>query len=407
MSGKLYPRTTLAILTALNLFNYIDRSVLFAVQPLVQSEFKLKDEQIGLLTSVFFFCYMFAAPAFGWLADRYSRRLIVMAGVMVWSGATLLTAVTYDYHTLLIRHTIVGIGEASYACITPSLIADLFPEHHRGRVLSIFYIAIPVGTALGYVLGGYLGSHYGWRVPFYVGAIPGFVLGLAMAFLPEPPRGMSDTLPETPQRATVLGLFRNPAFLTATLGMAMLTFALGGLSAWMPTFLSRSRGVPLAKAGLIFGGITAFDGIVATLYGGWLGDRWLPRNKGAYYLVSGIGMALGLPTMLCAIYLTGSPMYPSILIAEFFLLLNTGPLNAAIVNSVSASIRATAIAVNLLIIHLLGDALSPFVIGYISDHSSLQTGFIAAVVAVGLSAAILFYGTRFAPEIPALRSEHG
>ncbi len=403
MREKLYPWTALGILTALNFFNYLDRSVLFAVQPLVQAEFHLNDKQLGFLSSLFFFCYMFAAPAFGWLADRYSRRMIVMGGIMVWSGATLLTAITYDYQTLLIRHTIVGIGEASYACIVPSLIADLFPEHHRGRVLSIFYIAIPVGTAAGYIVGGYLGTHYGWRLPFLIGAIPGFVLGLAMGFLPEPRRGSSDTLPDTPQRATILGLFRNPAFLTATLGMAMLTFALGGLQVWMPTFLSRLRNVPLATAGIIFGGITAFDGIVATLYGGWLGDRMLRRDKGAYYRLSGIGMAVGLPLMIAAIYVTGRTMYPSILLAEFFLLLNTGPLNAAIVNSVSASIRSTAIAVNLVIIHLLGDAFSPYVIGYISDRSSLQTGFIATVVAVGLSAVILFLGIRYAPELPALR----
>jgi len=210
---------------------------------------------------------------------------------------------------------------------------------------------------------------------------------------------MHDSLPETPERSTILGLARNPAFWTATLGMATMTFALGGLSVWMPTFLSRVRGYPLARANLIFGGITAFDGTVASLAGGWLGDRLLRRTKTGYYLVSAASMAMGVPVMIVALYTTGRTMLPGILLAEFLLLLNTAPLNAALINSVGAHIRATAIAVNIFMIHLLGDALSPWLIGKISDRSSLQSGFISAVVAIAISSAILFYGMRFAPPV--------
>ena len=396
---RLYPRTALVVLTALNLLNYIDRSVLFAVQPLVQVEFHRSDADFGLLTSAFFLFYMFAAPLMGPLADRYSRRLIIVMGAFLWSGATLLTAATYSFQTLLIRHTLVGIGEASFVTISPTLVADLFPEQKRGRILGVFYLAIPVGTALGYIIGGNLGPRFGWRSPFYVASIPGFVLALLLLFIPEPERGMHDSLPETPERSTILGLARNPAFWTATLGMATMTFALGGLSVWMPTFLSRVRGYPLARANLIFGGITAFDGTVASLAGGWLGDRLLRRTKTGYYLVSAASMAMGVPVMIVALYTTGRTMLPGILLAEFLLLLNTAPLNAALINSVGAHIRATAIAVNIFMIHLLGDALSPWLIGKISDRSSLQSGFISAVVAIAISSAILFYGMRFAPPV--------
>lgn len=396
---RLYPRTALVVLTALNLLNYIDRSVLFAVQPLVQVEFHRSDADFGLLTSAFFLFYMFAAPLMGPLADRYSRRLIIVMGAFLWSGATLLTAATHSFQTLLIRHTLVGIGEASFVTISPTLVADLFPEQKRGRILGVFYLAIPVGTALGYIIGGNLGPRFGWRSPFYVASIPGFVLALLLLFIPEPERGMHDSLPETPERSTILGLARNPAFWTATLGMATMTFALGGLSVWMPTFLSRVRGYPLARANLIFGGITAFDGTVASLAGGWLGDRLLRRTKTGYYLVSAASMAMGVPVMIVALYTTGSTMLPGILLAEFLLLLNTAPLNAALINSVGAHIRATAIAVNIFMIHLLGDALSPWLIGKISDRSSLQSGFISAVVAIAISSAILFYGMRFAPPV--------
>ncbi len=399
MPRPLYPRTTLAILTAINFFNYIDRSVLFAVQPLMQQEFHRRDTEFGFLTTAFFICYMVTAPVFGFLADRYPRKALVVGGIVVWSGATLLTAVTYNFSTLLVRHTIVGIGEASYASIAPALIADLFPEHRRGRMLAIFYMAIPTGTAMGYMLGGYLGHLYGWRAPFYVAAAPGFALAAALAFLAEPERGHSDHLRETPERGTLLGLARNGAFWFATLGMATMTFALGGASVWMPTFLSRVRGVPLERANLFFGASTAFNGVVATLFGGWLGDRLLRRTNAAYYLVSGAAMALALPAMVAAVFVTGGAMFPAILIAEFLLLLNTGPLNAAVVNSVGVHIRSSAIAVNLIVIHLLGDAFSPVLMGYISDRHSLTIAFVAPVVAIAVSAAVLIYGMRYAPAL--------
>lgn len=396
---RLYPRTALLILTALNLLNYIDRSVLFAVQPLVQSEFHLNDAQIGRVTTLFFVFYTVAAPLMGPLADRYSRRMVIVLGAFAWSGVTLLTAVTHSYLALLIRHTLVGVGEASFVTVSPTFVVDLFPEERRGRVLGVFYLAIPVGTALGYLIGGYFGTRFGWRAPFYIAGAPGFLLAFIMMFIPEPKRGQFDSLRDTPERATVLGLARNPAFWTATLGMAAMTFSLGGLQVWMPTFLSRVRGYSLDSANKIFGAIIAFDGIIASLAGGWLGDRLLKRKKSAYYLVSAVSLAMGVPAMMMALFTSGSAMLPALLVAAFLVLLNTAPLNAAIINSVGAHIRATAIAVNLFVIHFLGDALSPWVIGKISDRSSLQSGFISAVVAIALSSAILFYGMRFAPPL--------
>jgi MFS family permease len=392
-------RLALFLLTGLNFFNYIDRSVLFAVQPLVQAEFHRSDAQFGFLTTAFFLCYMVAAPIAGVLADRYPRKVIIISGAIVWSAATLLTAVTHDFSTLLFRHILVGIGEATFVTIAPSFLADMYGESKRGRTFALFYIAVPVGTALGYLIGGQLGPHYGWRVPFYVAGAPGFLLALALLSVPEPQRGKCDTLRETPERGTLRGLMRNRAFWTATLGMAGYTFALGGLSVWMPTFLSRVRGYPLARANQIFGAIIAFDGTVATLTGGWLGDRLLRQRSGAYYLLSAASMALALPAMMVALYAKGSLMFPGMFVAAFLLFLNTGPLNAAVVTSVGAHIRSTAIAVNIFTIHLLGDALSPTLIGYISDRSSLEVGFATALIAIAFAATVLFYGMRFAPPL--------
>jgi MFS family permease len=398
-SSKLYPWTALALLTTLNLLNYIDRSVLFAVQPLVQSEFHLSNTQVGYLTSAFLGFYMVAAPFTGPLADRYSRKMIIILGAIFWSGLTLLTAVTHTYWELLVRHTLVGVGEATFVTIAPTFVADLFPERLRGRIFGIFYLAIPVGTAAGYLLGGKLGPSMGWRFPFYIAAFPGFLLALAMLFVPEPPRGQFDSLKETPERGTLLGLLRNRAFWTVTLGMAAGTFSLGGIQVWMPTFLSRARGYSLESANLLFGAIVVVDGILASLIGGWLGDRLLPRMKGSYYLVSAISMGLGVPVMIVALFFRGPIMIPAIAVAAFLLLINTSPLNTALVNAVGSHIRATAIAINIFIFHLLGDVPSPTLMGYVADRHSLQEAFILPVIAMAVSSIVLFYGMRFAPAV--------
>jgi len=407
---KLYPWTALVLLTALNLLNYIDRSVLFAVQPLVQSEFHLTNTQVGYLTSAFLGFYMIAAPFTGPLADRYSRKMIIILGAVFWSALTLLTAVTHTYWELLVRHTLVGVGEATFVTIAPTFVADLFPENKRGRIFGVFYLAIPVGTAAGYLLGGKLGPHFGWRFPFYIAAVPGFLLALSLLFIPEPPRGQFDSLKETPERGSIRGLVHNPAFWMVTLGMSAGTFSLGGIQVWMPTFLSRVRGYSLESANLMFGKIVVVDGILASLAGGWLGDRLLPRMKSSYYFVSAVSMGLGVPVMIVGLFNKGRLMIPAIALAAFLLLLNTSPLNTALVNSVGAHIRATAIAVNIFIFHLLGDVPSPTLMGYVADRRSLQAAFILPVIAMAISSAILFYGMRFAPEVridqpAALRSQ--
>ena len=424
---KLYPKTALALLTALNLLNYIDRNVLFAVQDLIKAEFPRSDTAYGLLTSVFFIFYMIAAPFMGPLSEKFSRKAVIIVGAVIWSGATLLTAFTKNFDELLLRHTLVGIGEASFVILSPTFVADMFPENKRGRVMGIFYLAIPVGSALGFLVGGVLGPKYGWRVPFYVGAAPSLLFAFLLLFIPEPPLGQFDEPGKVPEVsgfsadtssgivsyvtrvmkwvwALMQSLVRNPAFLTATLGMAMMTFALGGLQVWFPTFLHRVHSYTLTQANILFGASTIVNGIVASLAGGWISDWLLKRTKSAHYLVSAVSLVLGIPAMCLAIFGSGNVMIAGMFAAEFFLLLNTGPLNAAIINSVGPHIRAMALAANIFIFHLLGDVPSAPLIGYMSDHFSMRTAFIAPVIAIGLSSAILFYGMKFAPPVSATNS---
>jgi predicted MFS family arabinose efflux permease len=398
---RISPATgTLLLLLALNLLNFIDRYILPGVQPLIQREFHASDQQMGALTTAMLVIYMLVAPATGWLADRFARKPLIIAGAVLWSLATLATFWVHDYWTLYVRHALVGVGEATFTFLAPAVLADFYPDRERNRILSIFYLAIPVGAALGYLAGGQMGSMWGWRAPFLVCAIPGLVIAALYAVWGhEPERGACDRVRPTIQRATVRGLFRNPAYLTATFGLATLTFVMGGISAWMPTFLNRVGGLPLNGADRWVGAITVVDGIAGTLAGGWVAQRWLRTNHRALYLLSFWSVALTLPCGALVFFGPRAWAIPALFAAEFFLFLNTGPLNAAIVNSVSAPVRATAISFNLFCIHAFGDTFSPTIIGAISDRSNLRIGLGATLIFLVISSVILRVGARFAPPL--------
>lgn len=199
----------------------------------------------------------------------------------------------------------------------------------------------------------------------------------------------------------LMALTRNPAYWTATLGMAMMVFSLGGISVWMPTFLFRHGNYSLAAASQILGGITVVDGIAGTWLGGWLAQRWLKRNPAALYLLSAWSVLLAAPFALLTFFGPRALMVPGLAAAEFFLFLNTGPLNAAIVNAVSAPVRSTAIAIELFMIHALGDAPSPRIIGWVSDRASLRMGLAVTLIALLISGAVLLAGARHAPPLDA------
>lgn len=389
---------TFLLLLGLNLLNYIDRYILPGAQPLIQREFHATDEQMGALTTALFVCYMLVAPLTGWLGDRVKRKPLIIAGAVLWSLATLFTAWVHGYWMLYLRHALVGVGEATFGIFAPAVLADFYPERDRNRILSIFYLAIPVGAALGYLAGGELGTLYGWRMPFFLCAIPGLVVAALYGWLGrEPERGASDHIKSTYNRAHFWGLFKNPAFLTGTFGLATLTFAMGGISAWVPTFLHRVGGLSVANASLTVSAITVVDGIAGTLVGGWLGQIWLRRDHRALYLLSFWSVALTLPCGALVFFGPRAWAIPALFAAEFFLFINTGPLNTAIVNSVSAPVRATAISINLFCIHFFGDTFSPQIIGYVSDRSNLSIGLGATLVFLVISCVILYTGARFAP----------
>ena len=390
--------TALALLTALNFVNYIDRYILPGVQEQVKHEFHVSDAALGSLTLWFFVTYMCAAPLTGWLGDRLPRKpLIVLCALMI-SAVNVLTGTVHAFDSLLLRHAVLGIGEASLGIYAPALLADFYPEEERNRILTIFYTAIPVGAALGYLIAEMVGGRWGWRMPFYVSAVPGLLIAaLILVFLREPRRGASDAKPTGREhRAHAISLARNAPYLYATLGMAMTTFSMGGISAWMPSFLQRAGFSP-DTVGLTLGGITAGAGLGGTAVGGWLAQLWLRSNHRALYLVSAWSALITVPFGVVCFFGPRATMLPALGLAMFSIFLSTGPLNAAIVNAVPATVRATAIAVELFLIHALGDTPSPRLIGMVSDRTTLSTGLGLTLVSMLAATALLFLGARTLP----------
>ena len=371
-------RRALAILTLVNLVNYLDRFVVAAlVESLKHSELALSDAQLGGLMTAFLLVYMVASPIFGALADRgASRPRLLAAGVALWSVATLLSAFAHSYAALFLARAAVGIGEAAYGTVAPALIADEYPPERRGRAFAVFYAAIPVGSALGYVLGGVVDHLAGWRAAFLVAALPGLLLSAAALRLADPPRGGMDEEPAPESAGGGLAvyrrLFRNAPYLLTVVGYAAYTFAVGGMAFWMPAFLERARGVPRAEATVQFGAIVVVTGFVGTFAGGWLGDLLLRRWRQAYLGLSGIATLAAAPLAVAVFASPSRPVWRGALVlAQLLLFASTGPVNSVIVSVVAPTERASAVALSIFAIHALGDVPSPWLIGRISDATSL------------------------------------
>ena len=402
------PHRALALLLAINLFNYLDRYILAAVEPLISEHFFAASDETamaktGALATAFLLSYMLLAPVFGWLADRFSRWLLIAAGVAVWSLASGWSGLAGTFAMLVLTRVFVGIGEAAYGPAAPTIISDLYPVEKRGRMLSFFYLAIPVGSALGYAFGGWVGQHYGWRMPFYLVTIPGLVLA-ALCLPMRDPRGVraQGAAAKPPMKlADALALFRIRSYVFNTAAMTAMTFAIGGISFWLPRYLYKDRaadfgGAPsLGSINLTFGAITAVAGLLATLLGGWVGDRVRRRYPSAYFLVSGFGIFFAFPCIV-AILRTPFPLaWVFVFLAIFFLFFNTGPANAALANVTPPATRATAFALNILIIHALGDAISPPLIGWIAGQTSMNTAFLLVSITTVLASAFWLIGARY------------
>jgi MFS family permease len=402
---------TLGVLTGINALNYLDRFLVAPLLPLLIVGLSLDDRQAGSLQSAFILVYALVSPLAGWLGDRANRLRVAAFGVALWSVATAASGLASTFAWLLVFRATVGIGEATYTVITPSLLSDHYPASRRGFALSIFYAAMPFGIALGYVLGAQIGSRYGWRPAFFVAGGPGLLCALALLVLREPPRGRFDDGREAAKQLPLLEFLRTlrarPSYFFNMAAQTVYTFTMGGLGAWMPTYFVRERGISVASAGTIFGVLLLVTGFMGTLIGGRIGDKLAHKHRSAHFGFSGLTMLAAIPFTVTAVLAPAPLVYWSAMgITLFCLFLNQGPLNAALVNVLPTTARARGVGIHVTVIHLLGDAWSPFLIGVASNAIGLRLPVLLTGLLVGGAGLILLVGRRrFARDLDSANAQ--
>lgn len=422
-------KIALILLLAINLFNYIDRQILASVVSDIKLELLSNPDQPGfvgflmrtlggilhstpdntlvsLLNTAFLASYVIVAPLLSSISVK--RWWIIGGGIAVWSLASGGSGLAMTFGGLLLTRALVGVGEAAYGPVAPSILSDYYPVEKRGSALSMFYLAIPVGSALGFVLGGWIGSHFGWRYAFYAVVPPGIILAALCLFMRDPGSmlGAARKSDEKKAQSPVekLGRFAlykrflaNPSYLYNTLAMTAMTFAIGGIGFWIPTYFHEFRQAgSLETVNITFGVVLSVAGLLGTLSGGFLADKLRGKLKGSYFKVSGIAMLFCFPFSLGMLYAPFPLAWVFVFLAGFCLFFNTGPSNTALANVIEPQFRPAAFALNILIIHVLGDVLSPLVIGVITDATgkNMTLAFLVVSVMVLIGGILWMIGAR-------------
>lgn len=381
-----YAYFALITLTLLNLLNYLDRFIFAALIPYIKLDVGYSDEQLGYIGSAFTIVYTICSPLFGYFGDRYRRGRLIALGIAIWSLATAAAGFARSFSEMLLARSLVGVGEANYATIAPGLLSDFFARARRGMVMSIFFAAIPVGTAIGYLAGGFLGApeRLGWRNSLYLVGLPGLLTAFAAYMMREPERGVMDNVEmeegETLQKplgwiAAYKLLIANRGFMMACLGYAAITFALGALVFWAPEWLRSDKGLTPEEANTVLGACAIIGGFIGTLLGGAIGDWLAKRVRGAYFWVCAASSSLAAIPMFAATVSHNKAVYiPGIFIGMTLVFLGNGPVNALLVNLTPPHLRTTALGLNVVIIHVLGDGISLSLVGKISTWLSSMKG---------------------------------
>ena len=373
-------RKILIVLTIINLFNYIDRYVLSAVLEPIKKDLGItNDADMGRLATAFMLGYFITSPIFGYLGDRISRKKLMAIGIIGWSLGTCLTGVAQIYSFMIFCRVMVGLGEASFGAIGPAVISDAFSGKKRNQAITIFSVAVPIGAALGFALGGLIGASLGWRAAFFITGLPGFLLAFLLFTIPEPTRGQSDGGNKTLDKVNfkkIGSLFRNKEYLLATIGYVFYTFAMGAFSFWGPAFLARVHGMKVNDATMFLGPTLVIGGLLGTLIGGYLANKWRKKNPAGYAIVLSLSVFIAVPFSFIS-FLTTDTILSMVCIGISFIFLfqATGPINTVLVECVPANMRASAMAICIFLIHAFGDIWSPELVGHVSDSfNSLRIG---------------------------------
>ncbi len=362
----------LAVLFTMNLLNYVDRYVFAAVGPAIMRDIAMSKAEFGFLGSSFIIVYTIVSPFVGVLGDRMDRRKILAFGVGLWSVATVATAYAATLNQMFLARAILGVGEASYGVIAPTLLADFFDRKRRGRVMGIFYLALPVGTAIGYGVGGLMEKLAGWPSAFWVVGPPGIILAVMGLMMKEPGRGASDgkapAKSAPPRLADYLQLLTIPSYLFNTAGMAAVTFTTGAFGYWIVPYFEYVHGSkPEDK--VFFGISLAMAGLVGVGIGMWLPEKLQKVTKRSYLLWAGMAVFIAVPFGTAGLLATKSVWLSLGLLTMASVMMSSclGPCNTVTANVVPGPKRAVGYAMSIFLLHLFGDIPSPPLIGYVSD----------------------------------------
>lgn len=419
-------KAAMIVLLLINLFNYIDRQILAGLVPHIKETLLSEPDNVGsvvgflmkalsyfvggsaenalvgLLAMAFLVSYMLAAPFLSSL--RVRDWYVIAGGVIFWSLATGASGLATSFGMLLLMRCLVGVGEAAFGPRAPSLIASFFTLESRNKALALFYMMMPIGCALGVGIAGvFTGFDWGWRWAFIAVVPPGILLGILSIYLPTPKSQLALAGKAEPvsRWKEYKGFLKNKSYLTNTLAMTAMTFAIGGIGFWMPSYVNEFRGGgSLSQVNIIFGVIMVVTGLAATYFGGWLADRLQPRLRGSYFQVSGYSMILAFPCMLGILYVPFPYAWFFVFLTCFCLFMNTGPSNTALANVIPPAQRSSAFALNILIIHLFGDVTSPLVIGVITDATgkNMNIAFMVVSVLLLIGGVIWLIGSRYLDE---------
>lgn len=391
-SAQKIPIYGITILTLCNMFNYLDRNIFNSLAPVIKVDLNLSHVQIGLLASAFNVIYVIACPLMGLLGDKHQRPRLLSISVFFWSIATTLAGFAKGFWTMAVARSSVGIGEAAYSSIGPALIEDYTPKDMKSRVMAVFLLAVPVGSALGYLLGGVLHEAIGWRKAFWVIGAPGLLLAVMMFFIKEPNKEMGKNTESFVDdfKKNIWDLLRNPVYMYAVAGYTAFTFVVGAMSVWMPEIMVTAKNMSLKNGNILFGGITVVTGIIGTFVGASISDRLRNKTDKGPIIICFISILISVPFAIAVLVVENNTLFFVMLfICEIFLFINTAPITIVLLESVSEGQRSIAMGLSVLAIHAFGDAISPPLIGFLADRSNILAA--SSLLPIGLVVGFFFW----------------
>lgn len=369
-AGRL-PYRLIAFLTLINILNFFDRYIVQAVEPLLKSEFGLTNQQSGLLGSAFVVGYTIFSPMFGFFDNRIDRRILMAVGLVVWSLFTGLTGLASGFLFFVVARMFVGVGEASFGAIVPSFLKGRVQDMVAlNSALSIFYVAIPVGSALGYIAGGQLAATWGWRQVFLLATIPGLLLPLGFFLVEKEDRTRALQEPRPSFAKGVKAICSARVLRLSILGYILQTFALNGVAMFVVRHVA-SLGLMADDAAKSFGYNLAITGFVGALGGGQLASRLV---KGSEMQVRGLLLFVAISSLIGVPFLSGAfftsssfVFFVSCFIAQIAIFAGTAPLNSVLVARAPNGLEAFTQGITIFAIQLFGAALAPVLIGQVAD----------------------------------------